>query len=1263
MRLEGLVLVLSMSTLGKFPNHGFTAIAAVALTLAALDAGGAPRRGFTPAATDPAAAPSGFAAAEPAPPLAGAKARDAAGRGFQHADEPEEELVADDGSTDGIGLLEDGLVLVTRLTPPSYPVTVTRIRLYFTKFRDQPDPVGQRIRLLAFTDPQGAGKPPRSPRLLVDRQVTIPALREFVDFPVDGLRVDSGDVYVGYQAPRPANGVGFATDTSGPPFERGFWSEDDGATFYGPLEFTGGQRANPMMRAVVRKLTPGGGDEEELSADDGSAETGVVRDGGLLVNRLTPSRYPAKLTKLRFYMVSFANRPSPVGQKIRAVVFRDPAGAGRPPDRITFDVDRQETIQATREFLEVAVDGPVVESGDVYVGYQAPDPNAGVGFALDFNGPKALRSFRSFDSGVTFDGPFQVQFNGETQPANLMLRAVVSYLPEAPAQAPFSLAPDRESVDLAESSGDETVETGVVPNGEWSGPVRLTAAADPPGVPVEINLEPQEVQAGEGASLRLSGLGQIEEDLFRVVVTGESEGKRAKVEIPVHRWRTLAEASIGPEGGEVAAEAVRVTVPPGAFAETVPVRLAKGRPPTGMEEYHDSDIFHVEGLPEKVAKPLQVALSASVKTEARAVTPDGPASVLAVMYPQPDLAGGPVRNQTRMLPAAPAGAASTASVDPVKLKLNRGFSLWMLKGYHVGETPTGRFRIFYPQNYGDAARRIGGWLDQAWDVVVQDVGLKDFPERLVLHAAVFPPVEVTLKKLDAKLDGDCDGSALWFNTLKLQTPEDIDAFFSVPAHEFMHLVQAAYGGHAPWGISKRWYGFPWLWMDEAISSWYEAAGTKTETHIPTTVCSTCGRGTNISDNYKSFTARGLANIPPLRDAQQEHGYGASMFLTDVFRRKGSAPAALLQGRNPSESAVEALSKALGGPAELSKEWALFADHYFSGIVYPGKQFPKLTDLLPSGGSDVFTAFRNGSSDSRKRFEWVWAPDLAIKTFSVKFTAVKELPDLTDEVVLAAKTQNPDTDVDLLAYAFNAQTVDYIGKQTGGKELLFPKAADLAGGRKTVLLGVVNNRATLQPDAKRNIYVLVDLAEPEAKIKGYQNFVGVTGATYDFTTVNRNVPSDAVYQWIFDNGSKTGRAVKNSWTTAGDHPVELVVTFGTKTLRDKIVFTIARDTPTAKEDVLFEVYRRLKVGTLTSNQMCNDYRISITDRDGKLVESGQSIARNGAYEARLVVADGYQYTVNYTYTTPCADSGRQTGKFDVKGGRINNVRIETPPCER
>ncbi len=1251
-----------MDAFGPFRNRGFIALVIVVLALATLVAGGIPRKAFAPAATDPAAARSGLAAAELAPPLEGGKARDAAGAGWLHADAPEEELIADDGASDGVGLLEDGLVLVTRLTPSSYPVNVTRIRLYFTKFRNQPDPVGQQIRLLAFTDPQGAGKPPRSPRMLVDRQVTIPALREFVDFPVDGLRVDSGDIYVGYQAPRPANGVGFATDTSGAPFERGFWSEDDGATFYGPLEFTDGQRANPMMRAVVRKITPGGGDEEELSADDGSVETGVVRDGALMVNRLTPSRYPAKLTRLRFYMVSFANRPSPINQRIRIVVFRDATGAGQPPEQITLDVDREETIKATREFLEVAVDGPVIESGDVYVGYQAPDPHNGVGFALDFDGPKARRSFRSFDGGATFDGPFQVQFNGETQPANLMLRAVVSYLPETPAEAPFSLAPDRESVDLAESSGDETVEIGVVPKGTWNGSVRFTAATDPPGVPVEISLAPEEAQAGDGASLRLTGLREVEEDLFRVVVTGESGGQRAKVEIPVNRWRVLAEAWIGPEGGEVAAEAARVSVPAGAFAETVLLRLAKGRPPTGLEEYHDSDIFRVEGLPENVAKPLSVGLATPVKTQARAVTPDGPASVLAVMYPRPDPAGGMTKNQTRMVSASPAGAASTASVDPAKLKLKKTFSLWMLKGYHSGKTPRGRFLIYYPQNYGDAARRIGGWLEEAWDTLEAEVGIKDLTERLVL-GAVFPPVEVTLKKLDASLDGECDGSALWFNTLKLQSPDDIDAFYSVPAHEFMHLVQAVHGGAAPFGLSKYWYGFPWLWMDEALSTWYEAVGTHRETHIATTVCSTCGRGTNISDNYKTFTSAGLNNIPALRKDQQEHGYGASMFLTDVFRRKPSAVARLLRGRNPAESAVEALSKVLGGPAELSKEWALFADHYFAGIVYPDKQFPRLQDLLPQGGADVFLAFGGGSTDSRKRFAWVWAPDLAMTTFSVKFTSVKELPALTDEVVLAAKTQNPDPDVDLLGYAFNAQTQEYIGKQTGGKELLFPKAADLARGRKTVLLGVVNNRATLQPDAKRNIYVLVDLAEPEAKIKGYRDFVGVTGATYDFTTVNRNVPEDAVYQWIFDNGSKTGRTVKNSWTTDGDHPIELVVTFGTKTLRDKIVFKIARDTPVAKEDVLFEVYRRLKVGSFTSNQMCNNYRISITDRNGKLIESGESIARNGAYEARLLVADGYQYTVNYNYTTPCVDSGRRTGTFDVKGGRINNVRIETPPCER
>lgn len=1252
-----------MGTLGQFRNRGFIAFVVILLALATLFAGALPRKTFAPAATDPAAARSGLAAAELAPPLEGGKARDAAGAGWLHADEPEEELIADDGASDGVGLLEDGLILVTRLTPSSYPVNVTRIRLYFTKFRNQPDPVGQQIRLLAFTDPQGAGKPPRSPRMLVDQQVTIPALREFVDFPVDGLRVDSGDVYVGYQAPRPANGVGFATDTSGAPFERGFWSEDDGATFYGPLEFTDGQRANPMMRAVVRKITPGGGDEEELSADDGSAETGVLRDGALLVNRLTPSRYPAKLTRLRFYMVSFANRPSPINQQIRIVVFRDATGAGRPPEQITLDVDREETIKATREFLELAVDGPVIESGDVYVGYQAPDPHNGVGFALDFDGPKALRSFRSFDGGATFDGPFQVQFNGETQPANLMLRAVVSYLPEAPAEAPFSLAPDRESVDLAESSGDETVEIGVVPHGEWSGSVRLTAATDPPGIPVEISLEPEEVRADGETSLRLSGLGEIEEDLFRVVVTGESDGKRAKVEIPVNRWRTLAEAWIGPEGGEVAAEAARITVPKGAFSETVLLRLAKGRPPTGLEEYHNSEIFRVEGLPEKVAEPLQVGISAPFKTQARAAVPDGPASVLAVMYPRPDPAGGITKNQTRMVLATPAGTASTASVDPAKLKLNRTFSLWMLNGYHVGDTQSGYFRIFYPQNYGEAARRIGGWLDQSWDIVENELGLKPLLERILLHLGISPPIEVTLKQLDSSLEGDCDGSALWFNTAKLQSPEEIEAFAPSVGHEFMHLVQAAYGGHAPWGIRKRWYGFPWLWTDEAISTWFEAVAARRAEHIPTTVCSTCGSGTNRSDNYKSFTAQGLGNPPRNRKDQQEHGYGASMFFTDAARRHSTLVADLLRSREPSENPLEALSKALGGPAELSKEWSTFVDHYFAGIVYPGHHFPKLSDLLPQGGKDVFDAFAGASTDSWARFRWFRAPDLSLQTFSVRFTRVKTLPELTDEVILAARLETPMPDVDLLGFAFNTQSTESLGKQTGGKELLFPPASRLSQERKTVLLGVSNNRATLNPGSERDIFVIVDLAEPEAKIKGYQNFVGVTGATYDFTTVNRNVPKDAVYQWIFDNGSKTGRTVKNSWTTDGDHPIELVVTFGTKTLRDKIVFKIARDTPVAKEDVLFEVFRRLKVGSLTSNQMCNDYRISIADRNGKLIESGESIARNGAYETRLLVADGYQYTVNYNYTTPCVDSGRRTGTFDVKGGRINNVRIETPPCER
>lgn len=1197
--------------------------------------------------------------------------------GMSFAEEPEEELSADDGSSDGIGVLEDGLMLVARLTPARYPVRVKRIRLYFTRFRDLPEPQGRQVRMVAFVDPEGKGRPPANPRMAVDKMVTIPSTGGFVDFPVEGPLVERGDLYVGWQAPRPHGGIGFPLDTSSPPQERSFWSEDGGATFDGPLELVTGQRPNVLMRAVVQREQPAG-DEEELLADDGTVETGLLRDGGMYVTRLTPSRYPARITKLRFYMVSFTGYPSPVNRKIRAVAFADPGGTGRPPDNPAMLVDREVTIPKTGEFLEIPVEGVEITSGDVYVGYQAPSPHEGVGFALDFDGPKHLRSFRSTNGGGTFTGPLEVTYNGQSQPANLMLRAVADYRVNPPAAAEFMLVPDREEIDLAEADGEEEVRIGIVSTAGNRDKVRLSARTDPPDVPVQIAWDSQEAAPGEHSILRLRGLRGSDNRRFQVLVTGESGGKSATARIAVNCWRLLAVQTIDASGGVVEAAGFQMKAPPGALDGATTVRVRTGRPPTGFEDYEASDIFEVEGLPETLNQPIEITVPLRPGPSTRAARLASSGAVAVVRYSKVDPGTGAVQTFSRPAPAQTSGQTAQVTLLPGKSPLHKRWSLWMLAGYHYAESPSQRFVFFYPQNYGPAAQHIAAFLEKTWDMLVNEQGLSDLASRLgttEIHGQGIvlehpPQIPVTLKQLNACRNGESDGAGIWLNIGLLKGGEDYEPLLPAAAHEFLHVVQAAYGGNSAGKFGERWYGYPWLWLDEALSTWVEGVALGQPGYLPDTVAPRDGRRQaecGGSDNYLYFPKLGLGNYPPERTNQQEYGYGASMWLTHLGRQRPEVRIAgdLLKARDPAEDPRIPVSRIAGGDSNLVQHWRSFAERFLKGQVYEGREFPDPSLLAPQSQDDEFRAFSKSAVDSLKFFRWTSAPDLSFKVFSVSFQNVKELPDLTDDVILSARVQPPDKEVDLHGLVYTAAGKEYLGSTPGDGELLFPSAALLRQQRAAVRLLISNNRYTQGGGGVTPVSVRVDLAEPQARIKGYRDFTGVIGYEYDFTTVNRNVPSDAQYTWIFDNGTKTGRNVKNSWSTSGSHPVRLQVRFGNKTLEDQLEFKIGDPgPPSQKEDVLFEVYRMVKVGSLPAEkQKCNNYQIRIFDQVGKLIESGESIGRNGSYETRLPVGVNYRYNVKYVYTSVCVDSGEVSGNFNVKGGGINYVPIETPRCEK
>jgi uncharacterized protein (TIGR03437 family) len=162
----------------------------------------------------------------------------------------------------------------------------------------------------------------------------------------------------------------------------------------------------------------------ELAHDDGSVEsvqTGA--NGRIVVNRFTPSEYPVTLRTIRIYFAQFPNQPNPTGAQIRLVAFNGPSG-GAPPDAPSLLVDQMVTIPGILDdaFIDFDIPSrPQIASGDLYVGFQVPNPARGVAISLDSNGEQKQRSFSSTNNGQTYQGPLTVG----GAPRNAMIRAIV----------------------------------------------------------------------------------------------------------------------------------------------------------------------------------------------------------------------------------------------------------------------------------------------------------------------------------------------------------------------------------------------------------------------------------------------------------------------------------------------------------------------------------------------------------------------------------------------------------------------------------------------------------------------------------------------------------------------------------------------------------------------------------------------------------------------------------------------------------------------
>ncbi|MCS7025113.1 MAG: PKD domain-containing protein [Bryobacteraceae bacterium] len=1169
------------------------------------------------------------------------------------------ELAADDGTPDGRGLLGDGLTVVVRLTPLDYPARLTAIRIYFVSFQNQPSPVGKTVRLIAFSAP--GPKPPATAKYLVDRQVTILSTGAFVDFPIDTLvQIDSGDFFVGYQAPSPAQGVGVSTDTQGPQADRTYWRNPNDSDWNGPLRFTDNVKGNALIRARVAWPTPGAGDYE-LRTDDGTAEGGFLRDGYIYVNRLTPPRYPARLTKVRIWVQSMTAQPSPEGKTVQLVVFREPSAIGSPPLNPQLESTSSIKLGAPGAWTEFTLPSPVtIESGDVYVGFQSPNPHTGVAFPIDTNGQPYHRMFRSLDGGKTFTGPIVLTTdNTQTAAANLMVRAVVSYGELTPQL--HQVETNVDSVNLSEGSSERF---SAKVNSTSPGPYQITAVFDPPVEGLSAKVDPPSVPAGQTFQIIVRSEGPSDVTSAHLVVTATDGPRKARVRVPVFTWREISSQQVGVEGGVLQAGPVRVFIPKQnsqSWGQNRRISLLTGKPVTGFEESLDGEVYRLEGLPEAYSGGLEIHLPASAKQRQvaslshrlSAPQPKEGNAVALLQFATPNSLG---KNQTvtHLHPAVIAGESAVVTLPQNRPNYSRQFRFSLLWGWLNLLSAEGNFVVFYPFSHRDAAIWVVEQAEKAFQQFQSPEVRIDVMSRISrvesLNLLGFPvhPIRITIGETENPAGvGETRGGQITLNRRKFETAESRQANRGAIPHEIMHLVQSLFGPQQSLFDLRQ---DPRLWMDEALAVWYEPLGLNESQFIPG----------EMNENLAAFLLVGANRVPETE--ARDYGYGASSFITYLSRFVDtSIPRRWLETRDANREPWATLLPLIGGDSQLPHHWRSFALTLFSRNVLPNPNFPDNNQLRPFEDWLRFELIKDGEQTIKT---WGEARDLSFRFYDFVLPTGRQnvrFPELTDVTALSVQLLEKLPDVDIFVFGSKG-LLDW---KPGTEEILL---TDEEVYKKSVplIVGVANNHYDPAPSSKsrRTLRVKMGLADPKLEIA--PPFIGkrVIGATYEFTTKNINIPQDATYTWDFGDGkTATGRNVKTSWSRAGDYKVTVTVQWPAQRLTASVVAVVAPDTPpVAKAEVLFEVFRLIRNRMGQSYQMCNDYAITITNVSGAVVETGTSVARNGAYETWLPVADHYSYTIRYNYTTPCRDSGTVTGKFNIKAGIINSVRVETPRCE-
>lgn len=438
-------------------------------------------------------------------------------------------------------------------------------------------------------------------------------------------------------------------------------------------------------------------------------------------------------------------------------------------------------------------------------------------------------------------------------------------------------------------------------------------------------------------------------------------------------WEAGQTASIGPQGGTVSYGGLTLTIPAGSLDNSATIGVTRHMVNgDGGKQLQ----YALTGLPDSGAGPMTVSIDTSgiAGTPALEVWHEGGNDLFgSALFPivssggqatltLPDTrasANGSLRRGARPRDVYQGGGCSSsptgvcqAAIVQVEQPQPLSFS---------GACPDDQSRVLFTINWEESPGIPA--LDTS---LVQALGqglVKDC--QLLRNSSVVNlpwkarswPIQVHLFTFVPKYKDRwaMEGDTFWGKSTQgidvnrtYLTAQNLQLMTVTAGHELFHVLQNQYDARSGPGISTDTTGGPWLWYDEAASTWLErriaidqqlfnGAGDQSNNYVPTTVMPNILKPEADSDNYK-YILSGLGNTAGLPSNEvQDRGYGAAMFLEYLGQNSPTDIAAQFSKNDPFSAQVLPVDSLRNFYTDqgLSSKWESYCQAFVQGQLYPG----------------------------------------------------------------------------------------------------------------------------------------------------------------------------------------------------------------------------------------------------------------------------------------------------------------------------------------